>query len=476
MGSPVPPARKKTKTKPEVTPDAEADADDKVSPEVTPDAEADADDKVSPDAEVTPDAEAESEPSEATMNAAIVIVGFIAVMTRRIKDSFVRGALRDAASKKAKIYLNEEGTELAGSMPLPEDSGGWNIVFNIIRLLTTMEVGTVTSFQEYLERHAENGVVAAPIRTVARALKHAFGDISILTLSQVWVRVSENVFSKGDLNEMATVAESLQTMAAWPVKAPKKVREKDQAKAKKAVERQQRCKAFFEMMAALIPAELSQRTEGSAYLLPTVFNLNAHRDQRMLSPKQLNLNVHTPHAISYISAVYGQLHRIMAKAICAGLEWNSQQEGEEGKDRLARTVFTLIVNVLYKYAHKKGYEQIDNDFVFNAIYERLMKVKEGILPNSEASESVSALLKVADRWEAKVSVDFPLGIPRQANTSSNSDSPVPEQQPAESEAESDFDDISSDDDASDEEEEQQDEDGNSSTDEDEDEIIGTQLH
>ena len=479
-GAPSPPAKRKLMGSPEPS-----SASKKAKPEPVEVIDVDADDKVTPDAdadaEVTP--EAEVEPSEATINVATVLVAFICVMTRRIRDSFVRGALRDAASKGAKIYLNEEGTELAGSMPLPKDTEGWNIVFNIIRLLTNMEVGTVTSFQEYLERSAENGVVSSPIRTVARALTNSFGDISILTLSQVWVRVSDNVYCKGDLHDMATMAESFCSMAAWSVKAPKKVRPGEEAKAEKVVERQQRSKSFFEKVAALIPSELSEKTEGSAYLIETVFNTNARSDQRMLSPKQLNLNVQTPHAISYILAVYGRLHRTMAKAICAGLEWNSQQEGEEGKDHLARTVFTLIVNVLYKYAHKKGWEQIDNDFVFNAIYELLEKVKKGDEPDHKAIQALSALLKCGDRWELKVSTAFPLGIPRQANASSHSDSPVPEQQPAESDAESDYDVFSSDEEASDEEEapaaekeQQQDEDGNASTDEDEDEILGTQAH
>ena len=509
--SPVPPASKKPKPEPKPEPAVEGEVihvdkvtpDDKVTPEVTPEVggssspakrqlepermgspEPSASEKPKPevidvdavDAEVTPEVtpEVDAEPSEATFMVAQVIIAAICVMTHHIKDSLGRGALRAAASKKAKIYLNEKGTELVGSMPLPMDTTGWNMVSNIIRLLTTMETGTVESFQKFLERSAENGVVAAPIRTVARALKHAFGDISILTLSQVWVRVSENVYSKGDLYDIAVIAETFNKWAAWSVKALKKVRKTDKVKAKKAMERQKLCKIFFETTAALIPAAFSQRTEGSLFLLPGVFNLNAHRDQRMLTmngkgwPSQLNLNVQTPHAISYISAVYGLLHRTMAKAICAGLEWNSQQEGEEGKDRLSRTVYTLLVNALYKYAHKKGCEQIDNDFVFNAIYERLMKVKEGILPNSQARESVSGLLKVADRWEAKVSVDFPLGIPRQANTSSNSDSPVPEHQADEIDAESDYDDFSSsDDDASNDDEASAADDGNSSSDEDE---------
>ena len=442
----MPPAKK---AKPEVTPDADANAN--------ADADADADAEVI-DAEVI---DADVEPSEATINVATVLVAFICVMTQRIRDSLVRGALRDAASKKAKIYLNEEGTELEGSMPLPKDTAGWNIVFNIIRLLTNKYVGTATSFQKYLERSAENGVVSSPIRTVARALTQAFGDISILTLSQVWVRVSDNDYSKGDLHDMATMAESFQTMAAWSVKAPKKVRPGEEAKAEKAVQRQERSKSFFEKVASYIPSELSQRTEGSAYLIETVFHTNARSDQTMLSPKQLNLNVQTPHAISYILAVYGKVYGSMADAICSVLEWNSQQEGEEGKARLARTVYTLIVNVLYKYAHKKGCDTIDNDFVFDAIDHHIAKVKKGEEPDHTAIQAVSALLKCADRWEAKVSVDFPLGIPRQASSSSHSDSPMPEQQPAESEAESDYEDFSSD-----EEEQQQEDDGNAYTDED----------
>ena len=241
------------------------------------------------------------------------------------------------------------------------------------------------------------------------------------------------------------------------------------------------------MVAALIPSELSERTEGSAYLIETVCNANARSDQRMLSPKQLNLNVQTPHAISYISSVYGTTHMTMADAICSSLEWNSQQEGEEGKDRLASTVFTLIVNVIYKYAHKKGCDQIDNAFVFDAIDALLALVKKGDEPDYLAVQAVSALLKCADRWESKVTTDYPLGVPRQATASSHSESPVPEQQPAESEAESDYEKFSSDEDSSDEEdapaaeeeEQQQDEDGSSSTEEDEDEdeeITETQAH
>ena len=133
-------------------------------------------------------------------------------------------------------------------------------------------------------------------------------------------------------------------------------------------------------------------------------------------------------------------------------------------------------HVLYKYAHKKGCDQIDNDFVFDAIDALLALVKTGDEPDHKAIQAVSALLKCADRWEAKVSVEFPLGIPRQANASSHSDSPIPEQQPAESDAESDFDDFSSEDDASDEEEAPAAEDGNASKDEDESEFQESQLH
>ena len=66
---------------------------------------------------------------------------------------------------------------------LPDSFSQWNMVFNIIRLLTNMETGTELS--EVLERSAENKIISSPIR-IARALTHA-SEISASLHSQVWV-------------------------------------------------------------------------------------------------------------------------------------------------------------------------------------------------------------------------------------------------------------------------------------------------